>query len=158
MLEPAVTVLFQKLAEQGDLTPEDGIHKRVLSIHSHWLSEEEVATDTISFSVFNSLQEYRFYLREEDKFVALFAALFRYSDASYLALPGATISPLESLQQLISLTTTGLREKGKFVFYLRRFQVLLASAHDLNVAVYFLDPQQQNSFAELAAGYQLYLL
>ncbi|MDF7812942.1 hypothetical protein [Hymenobacter sp. YC55] len=158
MLEPAVTALFEKLAEEGDLTPEDGIQKRILSIHDHWLSVEEAATDTISFSVFNSLQEYRFYLREEEKFVALFAALFRNSEAFYLELPGATVLPLESWRQLISLTTTGLREKGHFVFYLRRFRVLLASAYDLNVAVYFLDPHQQDPFAELATEYQLHLL
>ncbi|UOQ65849.1 hypothetical protein [Hymenobacter volaticus] len=149
---------MQKLAEQGRLTSEDGIQKRVLSIHDHWLSMEEATTDAISFAVLNSLQEYRFYLREEDKFVALFATLFRNSDAFYLDTFSSTALPLEGWQKLISLTTKGLREQGKFVFYLRRFQVLLASAHDLNVAVYFLDPQQQDPFAELANGYELYLL
>jgi hypothetical protein len=151
-------VLFQKLAQEGDLTPDDGIWKRVLSVHDHWLSEAEAATESISFSAFGSLQEYRFYLREEDKFVALLAALFRIGSAFYLEPSSSTVLPLESWQQLISLTTTGLREKGHFLFYFRRFQLLLASAFDLNVSAYFLDPQQQDALAELAHGYQLHLL
>lgn len=158
MLEPTVAVLFEKLAKEGGLTAKDGIPRRVLSIHDHWLSEEEAATDTISFSTFNSLQEYRFYLREEDKFVALFAALFRNSDAFYFDAFSARALPLEGWQQLLGLTTTGLREQRHFAFYIRRFQVLLASAHNLSVAAYFLDPQQQEAVAELASGYQLYLL
>jgi|GEM_PF-4318763 len=155
--EPHVAALLRQLTQAGDLTAADGIHKRVLSIYDHWLSEEEADHDIISFSIFTSLPEYRFYLAEEDKFVRLFAALFRRGDLFYIDRED-TLLPLDSWPALISLTTTGLREQGPFFLYAGPYQVILASAHDLNVAAYFLNLEQQEHFAELARAYQLHLL
>lgn len=97
-------------------------------------------------------------MAEEDKFVTLFSSLFRNSEACYFDYHNHTIQPLTSWQTLVANTTAGLREQQHFLFYISRFRLLLASAFDLNVAVYFLDPQQQAPFEELANTYQLHLL
>jgi hypothetical protein len=131
--------------------------KRVLSIHALPLGTDEAAEATISFRTFTNLSEYRFYLREEDKFVGLFAALFRRTDVFYLDAASPVAQPLESWQKLLDLTTTGLREKDRFLLYFRRYQLLLASAPSLHLAVYFLNPQHQATFTELARAYQLHL-
>ncbi|MBC8082481.1 MAG: hypothetical protein H7Z21_04660 [Hymenobacter sp.] len=156
-LEPEVTALFLKITETGDLEPEDEICKRVLSIHDHWLSEEE-ARFMLSFSTLRSWPDYRHYLKEEDKFVVLFSALFQEGDIFYFEHSDDTVVPLESWQQLVARTTTGLREKQHFLFYVRRFRLLLVSAYDLNVAVYFLAPQHQAAFADRAQKCRLHLL
>jgi hypothetical protein len=156
--EPAVVSLILKLAEAGDLALENDLGKRVLSIHDRWLRDEEAADTKVSFKALDSLWSYRYYLGQEDKFVALFAFLFRNSDVYCFEPHSMAVLPLDSWQLLIDLVTTGLREKQQFVLYIHRYELLLASASDLKVAAYFLDPQHQSSFAELAQAYQLYLL
>lgn len=64
-MESVVEFLLLKLAATGDLGSEDGIHKRVLSIHDHWLTEEEAVHGTLSFGLLQSLPEYRFIWRKK---------------------------------------------------------------------------------------------
>ncbi|WP_262888647.1 hypothetical protein [Hymenobacter sp. HDW8] len=44
------------------------------------------------------------------------------------------------------------------MFYIRRYHLLLVSAPALTVSVYFLEPQHEAAFGELARAYGLYLV
>ncbi|MGY2131197.1 hypothetical protein ACW9KT_03140 [Hymenobacter sp. HD11105] len=159
-IEPAVAALLQQLSAPDALPPTvAGLPPRLLSIHDHRLSEEEAASASISFPTLASLQDYRFYRSEEDKFITLLAALFRTTEVvSYQLPPSAPAQPLETWPHLIALTTAGLREQQPFVFYIRRYHLLLASAPALTVSVYFLEPRHEAAFGELARAYGLYLV
>jgi hypothetical protein len=158
-IEPAVATLLQQLSAPGSpAAPVAGLPTRLLSIHDHRLSEAEAPDASLRFATLASLQDYRFYRSEEDKFITLLATLFRTTDVVYQAPHSATAQPLESWPHLIDLTTAGLREKQPFVFYIRRYHLLLASAPALSVTVYLLEPGQEAAFGELARAYGLYLV
>jgi hypothetical protein len=160
-LAPEIAAYMRQIAAgEDEQPPVRDLPRRVLSTHNHWLTEAEAAHDTVSFSTFQSLPEYQHYLQEEDKFVRLLAFLFRNGDVYYLSEePGVPeVCPAESLQRVLSLATAGLREQRPCVLYSGRFQVILLSAFDLNMAAYFLDPQHVPSFAERARVYDLHLL
>ncbi|TGD81540.1 hypothetical protein [Hymenobacter wooponensis] len=150
--------LLQHLAEHGELLSQEGVQRRTLSSHDHWLSEEEADGASLSFGTLESLQEYRFYLQEEDRFVRLLASLFRTSEVFFVEPTSATILPLESWANFIAVSTSGLREQTPFLLYIKSLDAVLVSAYDLNVGVYFLDSQHLATVTELALGYGLHLL
>ncbi|KUG08171.1 hypothetical protein [Solirubrum puertoriconensis] len=158
-IESDVLLLRQQLAAEGELPLPNGTVGRTLCIYDHWLSVEEADTDIVSFAIFQTLQEYRFYLAEEDKFVQLFAHLFRSGTIFCSNLAASDeLEPVAHWAQLIGQLTLGLREQGRVDFYVPRYRVLLHSAFDLNMAAYFLPPLHYTAFAELAAAYGLHLL
>jgi hypothetical protein len=158
-LETNVAALLLKLAATGEPPPPAAVaHSSTLSAYEQQPTEAHEVADMLSFRTIESLQDYRLYQGEEDKFLTLFAFLFRNSDLHHLDHAGHAVLPLESWQQLIQLATVGLREQQRFFFYARRYELLLASASGLNVAVYFLNGQHHPAFAELAQAYRLHLL
>jgi hypothetical protein len=157
-IDPSVEKLLQHLAEHGEMLPQEGVLRRTLSLHDHWLSEEEADGATLSFTTLGSYQDYRFYLREEDRFMGLLAALFRNSNVFLLEPADGTVRPIESWSEFIAVSTRGLREQTPFLLYAKSLEALLIGAHDLNVGVYFLESQYLVAFTELALAYGLYLL
>ncbi|TGE09824.1 hypothetical protein [Hymenobacter fodinae] len=150
--------LLQQLAAHGELLPQPGIQRRTLSLHDHWLSEEEAEEATLSFATLSSLQDYRFYLREEERFVHLLASLFRGNEILFVHPADGTVRPLVSWAEFIAVSTSGLREQTPFTLYIPSMHMLLCSAYDLNVSVYFLDDRSPIVFAELALAYGLHVL
>ncbi|SFT24469.1 hypothetical protein SAMN04487890_1229 [Mucilaginibacter polytrichastri] len=129
-------------------------NRYILSVHSHWLSEEEADE---AFKILG-IKDYRRLIDIEIKIIEFLVELNKIYKLTYFDKSEAIMYDFWDDGEFIKKAADGLREVTQFVFYAKSLDLILISGFDQDIRIFFISDGDQSPFKNLVYDNKLYLL